>query len=236
MKRESLAFCGRLPSPIYPSSAMNTKVLLLAATAALAAACSQEKTTTTDVATTPETTVTTTTTTTTVDSTAYRADADALAERVAADLKMTDEATKARLRTVYYGRGRALRDADARYTTDTTGRYAAIKAANDAATRDVRTALANDGLYNTYSSGQSSYYEGPYTTVVTTEQPAKPSLGARVGQGSGIVKLERKDDGASKTKYGNDAKIKRNDDGSVKIKMADGTKIKIDENGKRTVK
>ena len=236
MNCEPLAFCDRLPSPIYPSSAMNTKVLLLAATAALAAACSQEKTTTTDVATTPETTVTTTTTTTTVDSTAYRTAADALAERVAADLKMTDEATKARLRTIYYGRGRSLRDAEARYTADTTGRYAAIKAANDAATRDVKTTLANDGLYNTYSSGQSSYYEGPYTTVVTTEQPAKPSLGARVGQGSGVVKLERKDDGASKTKYGNDAKIKRNDDGSVKIKMADGTKIKIDEDGKRTVK
>lgn len=214
---------------------MTTKVLLLAATAALAAACSQEKTTTTDVVTTPETTVTTTTTTT-VDSTAYRTAADALAERVAADLKMTDEATKARLRTIYYGRGRSLRDAEARYTTDTTGHYAAIKAANDAATRDVKTTLANDGLYNTYSSGQSSYYEGPYTTIVTTEQPAKPSLGARVGQGSGIVKLERNDDGDNKTKYGNGAKIKRNDDGSVKIKMADGTKIKIDENGKRTVK
>ena len=211
---------------------MTIKFLLLATTVALAAACSQEK----PAATAPDTTVTTTTTTT-VDSTAYRAPADALAERVAADLKMTDEATKARFRTVYYSRGRALRDADARYVADTSGRYAAIKAANDAATRDVKTALANDGLYNTYSSGQGSYYEGPYTTVVTTEKPtARPSLNARVGQGSGVVKLEREGDGDNKTKYGNGAKIKRSDDGSVKIKLADGTKIKIDENGKRTVK
>lgn len=214
---------------------MNTKLLLLAAAAALATACSHEKTA--EVATTPDVTTTTTTTTTTVDTTAYRSSADALADRVAADLHKNDEVTKSKLRTVYYGRGRALRDADLRYANDTTGRYAAIREANDAATRNVRTALANDGLYNTYTSGQSSYYDGPYTTVVVTEQPAaRPGLNARVGQGSGVVKMEREDDGDKKTKYGNGAKVKRNDDGSVKIKMADGTKIKIDENGKRTVK
>ena len=214
---------------------MTTKALLLATVATLATACSHEKTA--EVTTPDVTTTTTTTTTTTVDTVAYRTAADALAERVAADLHRNDEVTKSKLRTVYYSRGRALRDADARYATDTTGRYAAIRAANDAATRDVRTALNDAALYNTYTSGQSSYYNGPYTTVVTTEKPAaKPSLNARVGQGSGVVKLERENDGDSKTKYGNGAKIKRNDDGSMKIKLADGTKIKIDENGKRTVK
>ncbi len=214
---------------------MNTKLLLLAAAAALATACSHEKTA--EVATTPDVT-TTTTTTTTVDTTAYRSSADALADRVAADLHMNDEVTKSKLRTVYYGRGRALRDADLRYANDTTGRYAAIRDANDAATRNVRTALANDGLYNTYTSGQSSYYDGPYTAVAVTEQPAaaaRPSLNARVGQGSGVKKLENQADGDKKTKFENGAKIKRNDDGSIKIREADGTKIKVDENGHRTV-
>ena len=214
---------------------MTAKTLLLAATAALATACSHEKT---PEATTPAVTTTTTTTTVAVDTTAYRATADALADRVAADLHRNDEVMKAKLRTVYYTRGRALRDAEARYTTDTTGRYAAIREANDAATRTVRTALADNGLYNTYASGQSGYYDGPYTPVApTTPQAARPaarlSLNARVGQGSGLKKLENQHDGDKKTKFGNGAKIKRNDDGSVKIKMADGTKIKLDRNGRR---
>ena len=65
---------------------------------------------------------------------------------------------------------------------------------------------------------------------------ARPSLGARVGQGSGVKKLEHENDGDHKVKYENGAKIKRESDGSVKIKRADGTKIKIDEDGHKTVK
>lgn len=222
---------------------MNTKLLLLATAAAFTfASCSNEKKTeTTETTTVPGGTETTTTTTTTVDTASYRSNADQLANQVAADLKTTDAAAKARLQNIYYTRGRALRDIDTRYTTDTTGRYAAVKAANDLTTTEVKTVVTDPTAYRTYTDNQGNYYAGPYTattttTTTTTNRPAtKASLGARVGQGSGIKKLENDDDDR-KVKYENGAKIKRSDDGSLKIKRADGTKIKIDENGKRTVK
>ena len=215
---------------------MNTKLLLVAAVAAFAtASCSQEKKTeTTETTAVPGGEQTTTTTTTTVDTTAYRASADQLVNQVANDLKATDAAIKTRLQNAYYNRGRALRDLDTRYATDTTGRYAALKAVNDQTTSEVKT-IVDPAQYKTYTTSQGTYYSGPYTATTVTTTTAKPSLGARVGQGSGIKKLENNDDDR-KVKYENGAKIKRSDDGSLKIKRADGTKIKIDEDGHRTVK
>lgn len=214
---------------------MNTKILLLASAAAFAlASCSQNKTETTETATTPTGAEVTTTTTTTVDTASYRSTADDLANRVAADLKSTDAAVKTKLQHVYYTRGRVLRDIEAR--TDTAGRYAAIRAANDQASRDVK-AVVTAPEYTTYTTNEAGYYGGPYTvTTTTTATPEHhASLGTRVGQGSGVKKMENTDDD-HKVKYENGAKIKRSDDGSVKIKRADGTKIKIDEDGHRTVK
>jgi hypothetical protein len=218
---------------------MKSKLLLLATAATVAfASCSQEKKTeVTETTTTPASTTETTTTTTTVDSASYRTSAQQLADQVAADLRATDEATKARLQQIYYSRGRALRDIEAR--PDTTGRYAALRDLNDNTTREVKTVVTDPAAYRTYTDNQGNYYAGPYTTTVvttTTAPAARPSVGARVGQGSGVKKMERENDGDHKVKYENGAKIKRESDGSVKIKRADGTKIKIDENGNRTVK
>jgi len=218
---------------------MKSKLLLLATAATVAfASCSQEKKTeVTETTTAPAGTTETTTTTTTIDSASYRTSADQLANQVAADLRATDEATKARLQQIYYSRGRALRDIEAR--PDTTGRYAALRDLNDNTTREVKTVVTDPAAYRTYTDNQGNYYAGPYTTTVvttTTTPAARPSLGARVGQGSGVKKMERENDGDHKVKYENGAKIKRESDGSVKIKRADGTKIKIDEDGHKTVK
>jgi len=214
---------------------MNTKLLLVVAATALAtASCSQEKKTETTETTVVPGGEQTTTTTTTVDTAAYRTSASALANQVANDIKATDAAVKTRLENAYYNRGRALRDLDTQYAADTTGRYAALKAVNDRTTSEVKT-IVDPAQYKTYSASQGTYYSGPYTATVVTTTVAKPSLGARVGQGSGIKKLENDDDD-HKVKYQNGAKIKRSDDGSIKIKQADGTKIKIDEHGNRTVK
>jgi hypothetical protein len=217
---------------------MKSNLLLLAAAATVAfSSCSQEKKTeVTETTTTPAGTTETTTTTTTIDTASYRTSAGQLADQVAADLRATDEATKARLQQIYYNRGRALRDIEAR--PDTTGRYAALRDLNDNTTREVKTVVTDPAAYRTYTDNQGNYYAGPYTTVVTTTTTtpaARPSLGARVGQGSGVKKYENDGDDR-KVKYENGAKIKRSDDGSVKIKRADGTKIKIDEDGNRTVK
>ncbi len=215
---------------------MNTKLLGLLAAAALAAtACSQEKKTetteTTAASAAGDTTRMTTTTTTIVDTAAYRTGADALAARVAQDLKVTDPAVIGRIKNEYYARGREIQGYSTKYATDTTGEYAATKAANDQATQNLKTALTAD-QYKTYTTKQGTYYEGPYTAAAAAH---KPSLGARLGQGSGVKKVENTDD-SHKVKYENGAKIKRGDDGSLKIKNADGTKVKIDENGHRTVK
>ena len=214
---------------------MNAKLLGLLAATLATAACSQEKKTETTETTVPagdNTQVTATTTTTTVDTTAYRTSADVLAARVAQDLKITDPAVVTRIKNEYYARGRELQGYTTKYATDTTGEYAATKAANDQASQNLKTALT-PAQYKTYASSQGTYYAGPYTAAAGAAH--KPSLGARVGQGSGIKKVENTDDD-HKVKYENGAKIKRSDDGSLKIKRADGTKIKIDENGHRTVK
>jgi hypothetical protein len=214
---------------------MTTKLILLATAAAFTfASCSQE-TKTTETTTTTLPAGTDTTRVAAVDTLAYRNAADDLAGRVAADLHNSDMAFKNRLQQVYYTRGRALRNIDNRYMTDTTGRYAAVKAVNDQTSSTVKT-IVPAAEYGTYTSNAGNYYAGPYTTTTTTTTTTtKPGLSARVGQGSGVKKLENKDD-SHKVKYENGAKIKRSDDGSVKIKRADGTKIKIDENGHRTVK
>lgn len=216
---------------------MNTKLLGLLAAATLAtASCSQEKKTETATTTAPtasgDSTKVTTTTTTAVDTLAYRTGADALAARVAQDLKITDPAVVTRIKNEYYARGRELQGYTTKYATDTTGQYAAIKAANDQASQNLKTALTAD-QYKAYTTKEGAYYEGPYTAAGTPAR--KASLGARVGEGSGIKKVENTDDNR-KVKYENGAKIKRSDDGSLKVKRADGTKIKIDENGHRTVK
>lgn len=215
---------------------MNTKFLLLASAAAFTfASCSQDAKTT-------ETTTTTVDPAATqpmaVDSLAYRSSAADLAARVAADINPADTALPTKLRPIYYNRGRVMRDIEARYTAaDSAGRYAAIKAANDQTSNAVQAVVAAP-QYTTYTTKAGTYYAGPYsatTVAVAKATETKPSLGARVGQGSGVKKLENGED-EGKVKYNNGAKIKRSDDGSLKIKRKDGTKVKIDENGKRTVK
>ncbi|AMR28037.1 hypothetical protein A0257_13685 [Hymenobacter psoromatis] len=217
---------------------MTTKFILLAAAAAFTfASCSQDAKTTETTTTTTLPAGTDTTRIAAVDTLAYRNAANTLATRVAGELNAADTALPTKLRPIYYTRGRAMRAIDARYATDTTGRYAALKAANDQASNAVKTTVTAPE-YKTYTGNAGNYYAGPYTATtlaVAKATETKPSLGKRVGKGSGIKKLENSED-AGKVKYNNGAKIKRSDDGSLKIKRADGTKVKIDENGHRTVK
>ncbi|WP_310392803.1 hypothetical protein [Hymenobacter sp.] len=214
---------------------MNTKLLGLLAAASLAtAACSQEKTV--------ETTTTPVTGSSTAvappDTLAAHDEARRLAARVAEDLKLTDTAVVTRIERTYYTRGRQMGEYQTRYATDTTGRYLALRQANDQADKEVRAALNNPAYYNTYAANRAAYGDGPYTLVPARVAPVGTAArsGGGVGQGSGIKKMEREDDGDRKTKYQNGAKVKREDDGSVKIKRADGTKVKVDEDGNRTVK
>ena len=215
---------------------MNTKLLGLLAAASLAtAACSQEK----KVETTTTTAVTDANTAVVIpDTMTAHDDARRLAARVAEDLKLTDTVLVTRIERTYYTRGRRMGEYATRYATDTTGRYTAMREANDQADEEVRTELNNPAYYNTYSANRATYGAGPYSLAPARVEPARATVrsSSSVGQGSGVKKMEHQNDGDHKTKYENGAKVKRGDDGSVKIKRADGTKVKIDEDGNRTVK
>ncbi len=216
---------------------MNIKLLGLLAAATLAtAACSQEKTTEV-VETTPVTD--SNTAVVTEDDVIARDEARRLAARVAEDLKLTDTVVVTRIEKTYYTRGRTLGELETRYSTDTTGRYLAMRETNDRADEEVRTTLNSPEYYNTYSANRANYGSGPYSVApvrVVTASTGTGSGTSSVGQGSGVKKLERDGEGNRKTKYLNDAKVKVSDDGSRKVKLADGTKIKIDEDGNRKVK
>lgn len=219
---------------------MNTKLLSLLAAASLAtASCTQDKPAAETAATNAMPSATDDTAVVVPDTIAYRTDARHTADRVAQDLSLTDEAVKRRLENTYYTRANRIGEANTRYRTDTTGRYAAIRQANDEADVEVRSSLNNPTYYSTYSTNRSSYGDGPYSLAPVRVENATTTTttrSSRVGQGSGVKKMEHQDDGDHKTKYENGAKVKRSADGSVKIKRADGTKIKIDEDGNRTVK
>jgi len=209
-------------------SIMNTKLLGLLAAAALAtASCTQDKPAAETAATNAMPSATENTAVVVPDTLAYREEARRTADRVAQDLSLTDSTVKRRLETTYYTRATRIGEANTRYATDTTGRYQALLSANDQADEEVRTTLNNPTYYNTYTANRASYGDGPYSLR---------AMARRVGEGSGVKKMENERDGDSKVKYNNGAKVKRDDDGSMKIKRADGTKIKIDEDGNRTVK
>ena len=223
---------------------MKKSLLLLTAAAVFSlAACSRDKPATEVTATTALPSATDKTAVVVPDTIAYRDEARHVADRVAQDLALTDAATKRRLENTYYTRATRVGEANTRYAKDTTGRYAALRQANDQADEEIRGTLNSPASYNVYSANRAQYGAGPYSLPPAHLEPIRTSTAAAaaavhrsVGQGSGVKKMVRHDDGDKKTKYENGAKIKRNDDGSVKIKRADGTKVKIDEDGHRTVK
>ena len=226
---------------------MNTRLLALLAAAALSAtACqsddkAQETTTETNAENGPATG--NNTAVVVPDTMAYHTDARRLAQRVTTDLNVNQPDVAARIEKTYYTRSRRIGELNTRYATDSTGRYLALRTANDEADNEIRTTLNSPEAYGMYTARRADYGDGPYsavpervtTTTTTGVRNARSSVGTRVGAG-GVKKMEHQDDGDHKTKYQNGAKVKRDDDGSVKIKRADVTKIKIDENGNRTVK
>ena len=220
---------------------MNTKLLALLAAAALStSACHRdEKVETTTTDTNAENGPATGANTAVVvpDTMAYHTDARHLAERVTADLNVNQPDVATRIEKTYYTRARRIGELNTRYATDTTGRYLALREANDQADNEIRTTLNNPAAYNTYTTRRAEYGDGPYSVVSSTATTGVHGTAhTPVGGGTAVKKVVREDDGDKKTKFENGAKIKRNDDGSIKIKRADGTKIKIDEHGNRTVK
>ena len=219
---------------------MKNSLLILAGAATLSlASCSQEKTT--EVTKAPVATdgmATTTTTTTTTSAPMSDADIEARAQRIAdkmvANMKITDEATKTKIRTVYVNRYKRMNEMRTKYTTDTTGMAAAMREANTATDAEFKSVFVDPTQYQAYESSRSTYDDSNYANdnaSMSTPDNATPTDAMSPGttttsdnnmsgttDAMGATKL--------KVKAEDGSKIKIKENGKVKIKDADGTKMK----------
>ena len=222
---------------------MKNSLLMLAGAAALSlASCSQEKTAETTVAAGGAGTTTTTTTTTTsapMSEADIEARAQRLADRVVADMRVTDEATKTKIRTVYVNRYKKMNEMRTQYASDTTGMAAAMRESMMTTDAEFKTIFVDPAQYQAYESSRTSYYdmenEAPASSDMnssTTTPDASANTGntsggdAMTGSAGGKVKVKADGDIKMKDAQGNKTKID-GDDGTIKAKPADGGKSVI---------
>ena len=209
---------------------MKNSLLLLAGAAALSlASCSQEKTT--EVTTAPADGAAATTTTTTTTTTAPMTDAqmEARAQRIAdkmvADMKITDEATKTKIRTVYVNRYKRMNELRTKYTTDTTGMAGAMRDSNKAEDQEFKTVFTNPAQYQAYESSRSTYDDRNYMDDNASAMPMSDTTGS---MSSSVSKMNSADNTMSSTGGMQASKMK--------VKAEDGSKMKVKENGKMKTK
>ena len=215
---------------------MKSYFFLLAGASLSLASCSQEKTT--ETTTTPtDTTATTTTTTTTAETDAMiQARAQRIADKMVADMKITDEAMKAKIRTAYVNRGMRMRDMRAKYTTDTTGQASAMRDADMETDTEFKSIYTDPTQYQSYQSSRSTYDEKNYmdddaSAASTDASSMAPPASDNTMSSNSDASMDASNGGAmvekSKSKMTDGSKVKVKDDGTVKMKDADGDKTKI---------
>lgn len=220
----------------------NALLLLLSASALSLASCSQEKTS--------DTTTTTTlpadgAATTTVSDATYKTRGTRMADKFASDMKISDEATKEKLRTAYYNRSKRYDELKAKYQADTAGYAAALRDYNGATDQEFQTILVVPAQYSAYQSSRSNYDES--NNLDTTDQTAAASSatmpsdssnsGSAMSSSSTTTSTTTTEEtpssmsGASvakgKSKMTDGSKVKVKNDGTVKVKDAEGNKAKM---------
>ncbi len=223
---------------------MKNILFLAAGAAALSlASCSNEKTT--------ETTTTTETTAPPADAMAstdmdamYQARAQRISDKFYQDMKITDEATKAKIRTAYYNRSKRMGDMKAKYTTDTTGMAAASRQAMTDTDTEFKGILTDPAQYQSYESSRATYDESNYmddnagsSSMTAGDDAASGSTGT---DNAGAMsadngKMSADNSGAmsgdmvakGKMKMEDGSKVKMKEDGKMKTKDADGEKEKM---------
>jgi len=222
---------------------MKNSLLILAGAAALSlASCSQEKTT--EVSTAPgdaTTTTTTTTTTSPLTDAQIEARAQRIADKMVADMKITDEATKTKIRTVYVNRYKRMNDLRTKYTTDTTGMAAAMRDARAAEDQEFKVIFVDPTQYQAYESSRSTYDDSNYADDNSSSASMSDTAASSMAPSSSMTTTEEttttttdnSPSGASgvevskmKAKADDGSKIKIKDNGKVKTKDADGNKSK----------
>ena len=92
----------------------------------------------------------------------YQARAQRIADKFYQDMKITDEATKAKIRTAYYNRAKRMGEMKAKYTADTTGMAAANREAMMATDTEFKGILTDPTQYQSYESSRTTYDESNY--------------------------------------------------------------------------
>ena len=214
---------------------MKNSLFVLAGAAALSlASCSQEKAT--EVTTAPVaangTTTTTTSTSTTTTATESEAVIEARAQRIAnkmvANMKISDAATKTKIRTVYVERAKRMNEVKTKYATDTTGMAAATREAVANTDAEFKTIFVDPTQYQAYESSRSTYDDSNYMDDTSISTPDNTSTDA-MSSGTATDNTMGTDAmGATKikAKYEDGSKLKVKENGKMKIKEADGAKIK----------
>ena len=217
----------------------NALLLLAGATAISLASCSSNTTTETTTTGTPtDSTATATTTTRTVSDETYHARGNRMADKFASSMKISDAATKEKLRQAYYNRSKRYDELMAKYKADTTGFGAARRQYYQDTDSEFKTILVVPAQYQSYESSRPTYDEAnnldtadqtaaassatmpsdststtttSTTTTMTEETPG--TMGADVAKG--------------KSKMTDGSKVKVKSDGTVKVKDAAGNKAKM---------
>ncbi len=162
--------------------------------------------------------------------------AQKIADKMVADMKITDEATKTKIRTVYVNRYKRMNELRSKYTTDTTGMAAAMRDANTAQDTEFKSVFTDPTQYQAYESSRSTYDDSNYandnssassmsdttgaasSSMTTTESSTTTTTDNGMTSGMDVSKLKAKAEDGSK--------IKMKENGKVKMKDADGTKVK----------
>ncbi|MBO0357578.1 hypothetical protein J0X19_06440 [Hymenobacter sp. BT186] len=208
---------------------MKKLLMLLPVAAAFSlASCNENKPAET---TTTETTTTSTAATGDMDM-QYRSRAKRIADKMAADMKITDTAMVSRLEDSYYTRAQRLGDLRTKYTSDTTGMAAAMRSAYSETDTEMKGYLPAE-TYTAYETSRPTYYEDAYMDDTNMESgsmdnsaSASTETSSMDGGEGGKMKVKADGDVKIKDAAGNKAKID-GDDGTVKLKPENGKDVKI---------
>jgi hypothetical protein len=187
------------------------------------------------------------------DTAIYRSRSQRVADKFVSDMKITDEATKNKIRTAYYNRSKRYGEMKSKYASDTTGMAAAMRQYNTDTDTEFQSVLTDPAQYQSYQSSRTTYDESNYlddtnstdaASSATTPTDDNSSMSSGTADAGAAVK-------ESKTKMEDGSKIKLKDDGTVKTKgeltdgaslkdsktkLEDGTKIKLKGDGTVKVK
>ena len=163
--------------------------------------------------------------------------AQRIADKMVANMKITDAATKTKIRTVYVNRAKRMSEMKTKYATDTTGMAAAMRDASAETDKEFRVIFVEPTQYQAYESSRSTYDDSNYMDDASMSNTGTSTDAMSSGTTDGTSNMSSTDNSMSgstdamsatkmKAKGEDGSKIKVKENGKVKTKDADGTKTK----------